>query len=130
MTLESDLFLFLKQDSILAGYLNERIYPMTLPQGVVLPALTYQRVADIRSYNMEEADGCVEARIQIDTWAPKYITMKRIVQRIMDLLNGLRSGMGSTPVLGVFLEVGTELFEDEPKIYRSMLDFRFIYHEN
>lgn len=128
--LESDLRTYLIEDSTLTGYVGERIYPLTLPQGVELPAITYQRVSCVSSYNLDRPNGVVEVRIQIDTWASKYITMKQIAQRIMELLNGYRGGIGGTPVLGVFLEVGSEQYENESGAYRYIHDFRFVYHEN
>ncbi len=49
-----------------------RCYPMTLPEGVELPALTYQRISDPREYSHSGRSELEHPRYQVTCWAATY----------------------------------------------------------
>jgi len=65
-----------------------RIHPKVLPQGVTLPAITYQRLSTPRVNSHDGPSGLAFPRFQINTWAETYAAAKTLADEIRAALDG------------------------------------------
>lgn len=115
MNVEQEIKTLLLADGTVSGLIAMRLYPMLMPQGVTLPAISYQRVATAPINDLEGSQNYEWVRIQIDCWDDDYAGVKALAAAV-------RAAMLLTPVFGQLL---TEIddFESEEKLYRVILDF-------
>jgi hypothetical protein len=105
----SDLVAFLEGLSTAAG---TRIYPQTLPQAPVYPAITYNQVSGVRDRDLCGPTGRARPRITINSWAEVYGDVHTMADAIRSALNGYRGSMGGTVIGNVILDNEFDLFEE------------------
>lgn len=127
MTLEQALTNHLKTDTDVAAALATRIYPITLPQSVDLPAASYQLISTVPAYGHDGA-GPEGVRMQIDVYGLTHLSARTITDAVRDALEGFRGIMGGVygvPIGGVFIAGQTDFYEDAARVYRISTDFMF-----
>jgi hypothetical protein len=122
MSLESNLYSLLSSDVNITAIVSARIYPVTLPQGAALPALTYSRISTTPEYTHDGAEGIARARVQIDCWAERHATALSLAQAVLGAL------VGATDMGVSFFENEVDLYEPERGIYHRVLDMIVWYH--
>ena len=108
MTLSQALFNYLSTYAGLASLVSTRVYPVALPQGATLPAVTYQ------------------ARFQFTVWASSYADREAIALQLIAALEGYSGTMGGgsgVVVLAIQGEGETDDYEPSAKVWQAALDF-------
>jgi len=72
MSIEKALVKLLITDADVNAKVGSKIYPVFVPKGQSLPAITYQEVSGFRDAVMDGASGLVQARYQINCWTKTY----------------------------------------------------------
>ena len=129
MSLESDLKARLVADATVNALIAGRCYPAVLPQSPSYPALTFFRVSATRLYNLKGTASRVTARFQIDCWAATHITARALADAVRVSLHAVVGTMGSTAIGYVRLDNELDVYEDEVKEYRVILDVLIDYVE-
>lgn len=124
--MEADLYSALANDATVGGLVgigsSARVYPMILPQGSVLPAVTYQVVDKPRidTASLSGHNSRIRARVQVDCWATTYAQAKSLATATRNAL------------LSAFTALNLDdrdLYEDDTHIYRVSADFSVWYLE-
>jgi hypothetical protein len=68
MTLSTQIYSLLSGSTSVTGQVSTRIYPVTVPQDVRLPAVRYSIISNVREHAMTQDTGDVTARVQITSW--------------------------------------------------------------
>lgn len=126
MLLESDLTEFILEDTDISAMIDDRIYPIVLPQSPDVPALTYFRVSGARFTTMEGPNELMNPKFQINSWAETYSEAKTLANLVMERLHGYRGAFNAEEVLGIFLNNEEDLIEDlddGTRFYRVRMDF-------
>lgn len=124
MSIEQDLYYKLKNNANVSGVVSSRIYPMQLPQGWTLPALTYQRISTPRATILSGPSGRARPRFQIDCWADNYETIKDLATKVRGCLDGFKGDINTeSNVGGIILESERDILEDEINVYRVIMEF-------
>lgn len=115
MNVEQQLYTVLAANAPVAALVITRIYPLLMPQGVTLPAISYQRVATVPNNDLEGTQNHEWVRVQVDCWHNNYAGVKALAAAV-------RTALQVTPVYGQLL---TELddYDSEEKLFRVIQDF-------
>jgi len=131
MKIEEALFLHLK--SYMTDLVGTRIYPLALPQGSTLPAVTYQKVSQVRNRTLGNSGlKIARARFQISCWAASYADVKEMAERVKSVLqdyNGLMGGNGGVWVLDANIIGERDIYEPEVDVYHLPIDVMICYEE-
>ena len=132
ITIEEGLTAFLSANAGLTALIGGRVYANKLPQGVTLPALTYQRISSPRRHTHDSngATGTAHPRFQLDCWSTTYEGAKDIADALRSALNGYRGTMGAVdPVTVQSALIDDESFDDyaDAGIVRLRCDY-IIWH--
>lgn len=96
-----------------------RVYPLTAPDGVTKPYITYQRVA-VNSENVLFGDsGLVNTRLQVDMFAKTYGEVDVLAQQLDALMDGW-----SVQNVSILSQDG---YEPDVKVFRVSTDYS-IWH--
>ncbi len=108
-----------------------RIFSEILPQEVVYPALSYQRISSPHTLMMEERDTWTHARIQIDCHATTASVASGLAVAVNTALNNVTGNLGGVTIQGAYNEQRSDLstFEGDLVRRRITLDFVFMLHE-
>jgi len=133
--LEEGLHSYLSTYGGLTSLISARTYPMLIPQGAVLPCLTYQRISTPRilTHQSSGATGdLAHPRFQFDAWATTQKAAKAIIDQVRAALNGKTGEIGTAPnnitIRAGLVEDEVPTYDPETKLYRCRSDF-FIWHE-
>lgn len=82
--------------SAVTTLIGTRIYPLTLPQGVTLPAVRYQRISGNSDEYVGGTTGAASARLQFDIFADTYASgeaVREAIRQAIDQYRGTSSGV-------------------------------------
>jgi len=82
MRFEEALFAHLKAFTGLKSLVDERIYPLVLPQKAVLPAVTYQKISGERLHKLQGDTGFTRPVYQLSCWAENYAQCKAVAEQV------------------------------------------------
>ena len=126
MTLSQALFNYLSTYAGLASLVSTRVYPVALPQGATLPAVTYQRVSTVRRRTFGAPRLGRQARFQFTVWASSYADREAIALQLIAALEGYSGTMGGgsgVVVLAIQGEGETDDYGPTAKVWQAALDF-------
>lgn len=105
MSLEADLWTLLTNDAGIAALIDERLYPLLIPQDLDTPALAYQVISAPGIYSHETGDvGLVRARVQITAQAATYDLLHALLYAVRAAVTGYRGTVGSTHFQAIFID--------------------------
>jgi hypothetical protein len=110
--LEEGLFALLKADAAISALVGARVYPRRLPDGCVVPALTYSNVGGPRDGTHGGDAGLPRQRFQINCYADDYLTAKKVAKAVSDKLSGYRGACGTSGTIACDVENGPDGFDD------------------
>ena len=129
--IEKALAYHLKNYSPLASLVNSRIFPVRYPQNGGVPYVTYQRVSTRYLTPHGEYSMLPWVRMQVDSFAEDYETVKKIAAQVKNALDGFRGEMGSgTDTVLVFSCVpggASDDFSDDPALCILHQDFQIMF---
>jgi hypothetical protein len=106
-----------------AAEITARIYPMPLPQGTTLPAVTYQAISDIQGYSNGN-DTCYRLmRYQLDCWSDSQQEAVRVDETIRAALSGHSGQWGAHDIGFVKRSTGSSHYEPETQLRRVRSDY-------
>lgn len=136
-TIEEALSAYLLGQAAITAMIDQRLYPMNLPQNTPYPALTYEQVAEAGLMAHDGPGELVSGRYQFDCCSNDYDRAKLLAREVKRALNGYR-GMMSDPspgsgqgvnVAGIFFISELDIYEDAAKMFRVSIDFNLMYKE-
>jgi hypothetical protein len=108
---------------------GNRIYPLTLPQGVTLPAVTYQVVSETplntHSTAQDSPTHVVEiqtTRVQFSFYGRRYSETEALANEFKASVLGYRGAWGNVDVQAAVLELALDDYEPETKLWRRIVD--------
>lgn len=114
-----------------------RIYPLRLPLGGALPAITYATISSPRFYKHDGALGMAQSRVQVTCWASKdaqgnylYSSAKAIATQVRLALSGYSGLMGTVLVGTCFVLNELDLVDQQTGQYYTALDFGIGHNED
>ena len=136
MTVEAEIKTRLSGFAGLSALISDRIYPVTLPQNVEMPAVSYRRVSAERVSAMGADTGLVRARFQFDCWSGEHENgdsgtfdeAKAVAKQVRLALQRWRNTSG-TVVQDTFMIGDQDLHEHDTETYHAALDFEIFYEE-
>ena len=108
--------------------LGGRVYPLKLPQNVLYPAVSYQRISGLRISAFKRDATPVDATIQVDIYGEHgkgYEAFESIVQSVRAALQRQASGNA----IDMFLTAERDDYEEDTELYRKAYDVRVWYRE-
>ena len=112
--IEIDLVAHLKADATLTALIGTRIYPLTAPQNVVKPYITYQVINGNSNQCFSGGIYQEDIRFQIDCWSTSYANVKAISEAVVNSLVGFKKSYNINVMDG---------YESETLLYRQIIDF-------
>jgi len=124
--LEEGIAAFLIADVDIHAVVEDRIYPMKMPQNVTLPCLTYQRISTPRivTHDSSGATGDLTSpRFQFDAWAETQKAAKAISDVLRGVLHGKTGAMGGVTIRAALADNEAPEFDPDSELYRSRSDY-------
>jgi hypothetical protein len=127
LPMEAAFIALILSDPAVAAIAGSRVFPMSRPQGSVLPAITSTRISGGPLYADEGEVGLEYARIQVDCWASTYGAAKLLAQAVTGRLSGFEGTIAGKVFQDISLDLEQDLREgggDAAQYpFRTALDF-------
>ena len=89
------------------------VYPMVAPQDATLPCITYLVVSERKKQVLDASIWAQSKRFQVDIWSESYKEAKELKEQ----------AIGKLVELEAVDITARDLFEDDTKIYREIIEF-------
>jgi len=109
----------------LLALVNQRVYPLVLPQKPTLPAVVYQRISGPRDHTHNGPVGIAQPRYQVTAWAETPTAARAVATQIRLALDCWRPDAYG---VGLILD-DRDLYDPETKWYQVPADFRLVHEE-
>lgn len=116
-----------------SGLVANRIYPVTLPDNVSLPALVIDHISTVEQPTIDANAplALVESRISVTAIANDYPTLKTLIDACRAACNFKRGTIAGVSVVSVRRAlVGPEYKDDELRSYAQPQDFMVLHFES
>jgi hypothetical protein len=123
---EDDFKAHLQADAALLALVGPKIFPLVIPQGGNVPAITYT-VVDGEPRNSLDGwtSNLTNYHVQVDCWAASYETAKVMARLVRNRANLVANNFRS-----VIIRFPAEIhFEDGTKRYRRMIELSCWHNE-
>ncbi|MFA5162092.1 MAG: DUF3168 domain-containing protein [Elusimicrobiales bacterium] len=124
MTAEQALFELLSHDAAVSAIVGDRVYPVRLPDEVMLPAMVYMKVSCIRYASHGGPSKLASSRFQLDCYSVDYLEAKRLALAAVSALHGKKGG----DIQAAFNENETDGFSADDGVFRVTADV-LIWHK-
>ena len=116
---------YLLADSAVAAKIGVRMFPISLPQNVRYPAITYSQVSSVRERDLCGPAGFAHPRISINSWAETYLEARALADAVDDALYNFRGKFTPTGVRVGSVRLENEMDQEEPdvEVYRVLQDY-------
>lgn len=99
------------------------VFPLQLPAGTALPAITYQRISGDHVTGHSGSHGLGSARYQFSCWADDYNTSRELAEVVRLAFQGYRSPVaGEWQIQAGNIVSDAELIDPETGRYHSAVD--------
>lgn len=119
--IEADVRTFILAQPAVTALIDARFYPLRLPQGPTLPAVTYQTIFGTSLVTHQGAADYGRGRLQLDCWADTYASAIAVKEAIRKALID-DPGLEGTRIIN-----DMDVAESEPVIWRRTLEI-LIWH--
>ena len=102
--IEAEIVQLLAEDAPVLALVARRVYPLVLPQGTTLPAVTYQRISGIHEKLLDEPATLTRPRFQFTAHASTFLQARQVTNAVKAALNGRRAARSSTNIQHISVE--------------------------
>jgi hypothetical protein len=115
---------------------GNRIYPLTLPQRVTLPAHVWQLVGDnpllthdnAQAHPLYSGARYEQSRLQFSTWANSYDAAEAASLELRTAITGYRGTWGDVEIESVEPVLSLDDYEPETGLFRRISDYTISWH--
>jgi hypothetical protein len=127
-------------DAGVQALIGTRFYPVILPEnigtpnGPPFPAASFQVINDVPDYILSGVSPLEVKRLQVDTWSggpdqASYASVRNVQAAIRAVLEGYKGTLpDGTAVAGIFVANARDLFEQDPRAYRTTTDYMIHFY--
>jgi hypothetical protein len=118
--IQADIFTLLGTNSALTALVGTNVYPVVLPTGSALPAITYSITSNVTNggYSLDMAWSS-RIRLTIDVFSTTYLECNNIVAAVHSVLDGY----SDETIQLITPENEQDFYMSNALIYRTSLDF-------
>ena len=121
MPFEEGLFEYLDNYVGLSMEIDDRLYPLLLPQKVELPAVTYQRISTPRLHEFEQSF-MPHPRFQFNCWAESFPRAKDVAAQVLAALDVYIGSMGDETVRASIIDGERDMYDPATGIWNSIVE--------
>jgi hypothetical protein len=115
MSIETDLYTTLSNNSGVTALVGARIYPGLAPESIAKPYLVYELVFGERLNTITGVDDATRKRIQINCHASTYASSKSVSDAVEAALEG-----------DGYLELNYDLYSAQTQLFTAIVDWSFL----
>lgn len=124
---EEAIYTFLVSQPEINKIVEDRIYPMLMPQDSKLPAITYQRISTVRKHILQAPSDFSFLIFQFNCWSDKYSESKILADNIIKIVQEISQFEGIQAVLPMG---ELDRYEPDTKSYCVDIEVEFHYIES
>lgn len=127
MAVEAAFRTFVLSDSAVATLVDNRMFPVPMPEQVALPAISFFLVSGQRPKVLSGSSGKAISRVQVDCWAETYAGAKDLAAAVESKIDGAQGAWSGVNVGECEVVNVQDIYEDESNLHRVTLDVMIIH---
>ena len=114
----------LYDDTSVRSIVDHRIYPLKMPMGASLPALTIHKISGPRDH----ITGHGTPRYQVSCWAESFAIVQTLSEAVVNCLTRYKGVASGNHIKQIVYENSLDAIEDETGLFQVPVDFRIIHY--
>jgi hypothetical protein len=128
--IDAAIYSKLSGDTAVAAIVSTRIYPMRMPQGVVFPAISFDRVStDTRDLTHNGTNQTAQGTFQFSCFAEDPKSAKQLGATVVKALHGWKGTVAGEKIFRSAVLNETDLFDEDMGIFQVAIDVAIMYRE-
>ncbi len=119
--IDIDLRTHLLSNSNICNMIGTSVYALRLPQNTNASAIVYDMGEGFAETQVGSLETVVRHSVTLSVYSPSYGSMRQLTKHVTDHINGFNGAMGSTNVTGTYLVSTINTYEEESKLYRTLI---------
>ncbi|CAK0778999.1 conserved hypothetical protein [Gammaproteobacteria bacterium] len=129
--IEEAIYSLLTGDAGIAAVVSTRVYPVTLPQNAVLPAIAFTRISTSRALTHDGSTQIAESSFQISCFHTNVKSAKTLAGLVRAKLHGYKGTVGSDVIqVTEVVDEGPDIWEPDLEEYQIPLEVVFSHKES
>lgn len=124
---EAGLSAILQADANVGALVDDRLYPLRLPQNPTLPAVSFVRISDTVEHTLGVDHPIYLSRFQFSAWSAVYDEAKDVAEAVRAALSRYRGTAGGVVFSDIFFDSSLDLFDGEARLCQSVVEF-LVWH--
>lgn len=121
------IYYVLQTTSAITNVVDDRVYPVVVPQKVEFPAIVYTKASSDAENTKDEVSTIENATVQIKVMHPSMVKVKDLgaaVRKAFDNLSGTINGIeiDTTKYQGA-----TVIYDEDAQVFMNIITFNFFY---
>ncbi len=112
-----------------AGLVGDRVYPVDLPSGTVLPAVAWQVIDERRARGARSDPGLVRSHVQLTVIGSGYLVAHQVAAEIRQALSRFRGDISGIRVFDVLDDGCRDMTDDGGAPHMVAMDWVFHWKE-
>jgi hypothetical protein len=109
-------------DSGISSIIGDRLYLLRLPQGALGgPAISFSTTGDIPKHAHGMLSVCKDVDLTLNLWSTSTLNLESLKQAVITFWNAYDGALGSSYVSNALLNDIGYSFEDDTKLYHSVI---------
>ena len=129
MTVAEAIYIILSNADNITSIVDDRIYPLNVPDGIGMPYVTYQLISNQKLKNKDRETSWQEIRLQIDCYADHYDQVTNLADAVSDVLSYYSGNVDDVSIDVITFEDENDLSELNPETYRKEQDYKIIINK-
>ena len=126
----ANLRAYIVAQSAITSLVEQRVYPVILPQKVTMPAISYREDSHDLDETFDGQTGLTESFYMVDAFGSTYSEATDVGDAIRAALKNHKGDLGGIGVSKISLVNGPEtVYEDEVEAYRQTQTFSIWHNE-
>jgi uncharacterized protein DUF3168 len=136
--LEQALYTLLTNDTAVAAFVGDRIFPVSMPKPdpsnpTGLPAVSYRRLPGEYIYTFDKFDegsAYVNATVEFSAWSNNAKEAMDVGEALVLALSGYSGDVDGTLIGQSFTRLELDMYDGDTKLYRRAVEFRIGYEDD
>ena len=112
MSVETSLYTLLTDATGVTDLVDDRVWPLRVPDGTALPAIRYQVIVETHGRTMLGSSGYVRATVQIDAVALSYAEAADLAEQVRLNLDGVSGEVNGDKIQAISRIDGSDRYDD------------------
>ena len=119
--IDMDIRASLLSNTAISSKVGTRVYALRLPQNTRETSIVFDVAGGFPEVQAGSLESVVKHNVTLTIYSPSYVDMRQVSDSVVEHWNGMTGAMGTTSVTAAYVQTTINTYEEEQKLYRTIV---------